>query len=259
MEATLRLKVESLTQELSGYTTQLQSLADAKTAAEASESRTASQLKSAQQGLRKYEAAMERLTAENGKLKDRLRSEVQSAAILVSQRERDAAQMSQHVQAAEVQAGATSKSLAASQEATRQALADFAEATATAVQMRDECTTQRVKLEKTEAMLRKETRERESLALEAAQMRQDMSMLQDSVPAQVATLSDARTVAETQALKLRQELTAMEHALSERKTKFDKLAEQHEVNERRRVSERKAWSADRARLEGCVFQFSAWF
>ncbi len=250
MEAALRLKVESLTQELSGYTAQLQSLTDAKTAAEASEARTASQLKSAQQGLRKYEATIERLTAENGKLNDRLRSEVQSAAVLVSQRERDAARLSQHVQAAEMQAGATSKSLAASQEATRQALADFAAATATAVKLRDECSTHRVKLEKTEAMLRKETRERETLALEAAQLRQDMSMLQHSVPSQVAALSDARTAAETQALKLRQELTTMELKLSEQKIEFDKLAEQHELNERRRVSDRKAWSADRARLEG---------
>lgn len=250
MEATLRLKVESLTQELTGYTAQLQSLTDAKTAAEASEARTASQLKSAQHGLRKYEATIERLTAENGKLNDRLQSEVRSAAILASQRERDAAQMRQHVQAAEVQAGATSKSLAASQEATRQALADLAEANATAVQLRGEGATQRVKLEKAEAMLRKETSERESLGLEAAQLRQDMSMLQDSVPSQVATLSDARTAAETQALKLRQHLAATEQALSDQTAKLDRLAEQHEVNERRRVSDRKAWSVDRARLEG---------
>jgi chromosome segregation ATPase len=195
MEATLRLKVESLTQELTGYTAQLQSLTDAKTAAEASEARTASQLKSAQHGLRKYEATIERLTAENGKLNDRLQSEVRSAAILASQRERDAAQMRQHVQAAEVQAGATSKSLAASQEATRQALADLAEANATAVQLRDEGATQR-------------------------------------------------------ALKLRQQLAATEQALSDQTAKLDRLAEQHEVNERRRVSDRKAWSVDRARLEG---------
>ena len=71
MEAALRLKVESLTQELSGYTTRLQALNDARTAVEASEARTASQLKSAQQGLRKYEATIERLTIENGKLTDR--------------------------------------------------------------------------------------------------------------------------------------------------------------------------------------------
>jgi hypothetical protein len=42
----------------------------------------------------------------------------------------------------------------------------------------------------------------------------------------------------------------MELKLSEQKIEFDKLAEQHELNERRRVSDRKAWSADRARLEG---------
>ena len=250
MEAALRLKVESLTQELSGYTAQLQSLTDAKTAAEASEARTASQLKSAHQGLRSYEATIERLTAENGKLNDRLQSEMQSAAIQASQRERDTAQLSQHVHAAEVQAGATSKSLAVSQEATRQALAELAEATATAVRLRDENLTQRVKLEKTEAVLQKETRERESLALEAAQLRHDMSMLKDSLPSQVAALSDARTAAETQALKLRQELATTEQALSDQKTKLDRLSEQHDVNERRRVCDRKAWSTDRARLEG---------
>jgi chromosome segregation ATPase len=250
MEAALRLKVESLTQELSGYTTRLQALNDARTAVEASEARTASQLKSAQQGLRKYEATIERLTIENGKLTDRLRTEVQAASIKSAQRERDAAQLSQHAQAAEAHADATSKSLAASQEATRQALADLAEATATTVQLRDENAAQRVNLEKTEMMLRKQTRERENLALEAAQLRQNMSMLQDSVPSQVAALSDARTAAETQALKLRQEMATMKQALSDQNTKFDKLAEQHGENERRRVSDRKAWSAARARMEG---------
>ena len=98
--------------------------------------------------------------------------------------------------------------------------------------------------------MRTETNERESLALTAAQLREDMSLLRGGVPAQVSALSDARTAAETQALKLRQSLAAAQQGLADRDTKLDRLSEQHRDSESRRESDRKAWSVDRARLEG---------
>ena len=250
--AGLVMTIEQLQRDVAGFQKELTALADDKTAAEVSEARMSADKKAAEEGLLKYEELSRKQSAEIAELKRKLKSEVKNCRNLVAQSERDQAQLGKYADHAQNKAGATGKSLKESEERERQAQAQIKELSATGVQLRDDKAALTVSLQETQAALRKEQGKREAFELEARQLRQDLELLQGSVPAQVSALSDARTAAQTEALLTRQKLSKTEGTLADCERALTKSRESYGALERQNQSDSKAMSVERARLEGEV-------